>query len=72
MKRALSMINEVFSKPIRKVNSKKVIFVPVETDISLKERSGSPPDIEDNEFEDFLLPVEPENLKDAAFVLCQI
>lgn len=75
IKRALSLLNEDYvksSKPKRnKTKEIEIICSDSETDISLRESSASPFDVleENEEEDDHEVPVDPENVKDGAFVL---
>ncbi|CAB3229729.1 unnamed protein product [Arctia plantaginis] len=75
LKRALSLLNEDYdrsSKPKRnKTKELETVSSDSETNISLRESSASPFDVfeENEEEDDHQEPVDPENVKDGAYVL---
>lgn len=75
MKRTLNLLNEdcdKSSKPKRKKTKEiETVSSDSETDVTLRESSASPFDVleENEEEDDYVVPVDPENIKDDAYVL---
>lgn len=74
IKRALSLLNEDNTVPSKQKRNKTkesniILCSDSETDISLRESCDSPLDVVEESEDDYEVPLDPENVKDGAFVL---